>query len=106
MRTTRATTHHGAAKSKSTSQVGTKPRRPVPAGVSATSRQQRRSKVQAAPARESLNGAATLSAEEIHAMVSDAAYLRAEMRNFAPGDELEDWYAAEAEINEWLSRGC
>jgi hypothetical protein len=36
-------------------------------------------------------------------MVAEAAYYRAEHRAFAPGHELEDWCAAEAEINAILS---
>ena len=31
--------------------------------------------------------------------ISKAAYRRAEQRNFAPGRELEDWLAAEREID-------
>ena len=31
-------------------------------------------------------------------MIAVAAYYRAERRGFAPGHELEDWFAAEAEI--------
>ena len=31
-------------------------------------------------------------------MISEAAYYRAERRGFAPGSELDDWLAAEAEI--------
>ena len=33
-------------------------------------------------------------------LVRMAAYLRAERRGFAPGYEIEDWLAAEAEVNE------
>jgi hypothetical protein len=33
-------------------------------------------------------------------MVRIAAYLRAERRGFAPGYEIEDWLAAEAEVTE------
>jgi Protein of unknown function (DUF2934) len=32
------------------------------------------------------------------AMTAEAAYYRAERRGFAPGQELDDWFAAEAEI--------
>jgi hypothetical protein len=32
-------------------------------------------------------------------MIAKAAYLRAERRNFVPGHEVEDWLAAEAEID-------
>ena len=31
-------------------------------------------------------------------MISEAAYYRAQRRGFAPGRELDDWLAAEAEI--------
>lgn len=31
-------------------------------------------------------------------MISEAAYYRAQRRGFAPGRELDDWFAAEAEI--------
>ncbi len=34
-----------------------------------------------------------------NAMVRDAAYLRAEARGFEPGHELDDWLAAEHEVD-------
>lgn len=40
--------------------------------------------------------------EERHQRIATAAYLRAERRNFAPGHELEDWLAAEAEVDREL----
>lgn len=36
-------------------------------------------------------------------MIAEAAYLRAERRGFAPGQEDEDWLAAEAEVDKLLS---
>jgi hypothetical protein len=33
-----------------------------------------------------------------HAMIAEAAYYRAERRGFEPGRELEDWLAAEGDI--------
>jgi hypothetical protein len=36
--------------------------------------------------------------EEKHRLIAEAAYYRAERRNFVPGYELEDWLGAEAEI--------
>jgi hypothetical protein len=45
----------------------------------------------------------TVSAAERHAMIATAAYLRAEQRNFAPGHDVADWLAAEAEVNLRLS---
>jgi Protein of unknown function (DUF2934) len=32
------------------------------------------------------------------AMIAEAAYYRAERRDFAPGHELDDWLEAEAEL--------
>jgi Protein of unknown function (DUF2934) len=42
------------------------------------------------------------SAEEIYRMIREAAYLKAEARNFAPGVELNDWLEAEKEVLESL----
>ena len=33
------------------------------------------------------------------ARIAEAAYFRAQRRGFAPGHELEDWQAAEAEVD-------
>ena len=50
--------------------------------------------------------AASLSeADSRHALIERAAYLRAERRGFATGHELEDWCAAEREIDDQLFRG-
>ena len=38
------------------------------------------------------------SGDELREMIAVAAYYRAQSHNFAPGHELEDWLAAEAEI--------
>jgi hypothetical protein len=45
-----------------------------------------------------------VSAEERWSMIAQAAYFRAEQRNFAPGHELEDWVAAEGEVDRKLAR--
>ena len=45
------------------------------------------------------------SEAEIVAMISQAAYYRAEKRGFQPGLEAEDWLEAEAEIRRRPSRG-
>jgi hypothetical protein len=37
-------------------------------------------------------------------LVAKAAYFRAERRQFQPGHELEDWLAAEAEVDRRLAR--
>ncbi|MGH8202937.1 MAG: DUF2934 domain-containing protein [Steroidobacteraceae bacterium] len=44
----------------------------------------------------------TVSEDARRAMIAQAAYLRAERRGFAPGGEVEDWAAAEAEIDALL----
>lgn len=38
--------------------------------------------------------------------VAEAAYLRAECRGFAPGCELDDWLAAELEVDALLAVEC
>ncbi len=50
------------------------------------------------PPRAEGDGLAKLSQDELNAMISRAAYLRAAQRGFEPGHEVEDWLAAEAEI--------
>lgn len=44
------------------------------------------------------------SSEDIYRMIREAAYLKAEARNFAPGVELQDWLEAEKEVLERLGR--
>jgi hypothetical protein len=43
------------------------------------------------------------SADERHALIAQAAYFRAERRGFAPGHTLEDWLAAEVEVDQRLA---
>jgi hypothetical protein len=38
-------------------------------------------------------------------MIRKAAYLLAERRGFRPGRELEDWLAAEHQVDHWLECG-
>jgi hypothetical protein len=42
--------------------------------------------------------------EERYQLIAKAAYLRAEKRGLGPGSELEDWLAAESEIDKILSK--
>ncbi len=44
-----------------------------------------------------------ISIEEKRQLIAEAAYYRAEKRNFTPGYELEDWLSAEAEVENVLS---
>jgi DUF2934 family protein len=39
------------------------------------------------------------------AMISEAAYFRSAHRGFEPGHEVDDWVAAESEIDAALARG-
>jgi Protein of unknown function (DUF2934) len=41
--------------------------------------------------------------EQRRRMIADAAYHRAQQRGFAPGKELQDWLAAEADVDFMLS---
>lgn len=40
-----------------------------------------------------------------HALICEAAYFRAERRGFCPGQELDDWLAAEGDIDRTLKSG-
>lgn len=54
-----------------------------------------------APARKTLSRTRTadISPEIRYQMIAEAAYLRAEQRGFDGGDPLEDWLAAEHEVD-------
>jgi Protein of unknown function (DUF2934) len=54
---------------------------------------------------EPLRVTATLPDADRHAMIAEAAYFRALERGFAPGHELEDWIAAEAQIDAHIMLG-
>ena len=46
----------------------------------------------------------TISGDERRGLIAQAAYLRAERRQFAGGGEAEDWLAAEAEVDARLKK--
>ena len=46
-----------------------------------------------------------ISAEERYRLIAHHAYLRAEKRGFAPGNEVDDWLQAESEVDRLLRRG-
>ena len=46
-----------------------------------------------------------VSPDTRRAMIAESAFLRAERRGFAPGNEEEDWCAAEREVDALLSAG-
>ena len=43
--------------------------------------------------------------ERRRGLIAEAAYYRAEQRGFEPGHEIEDWCAAEIEIDNYLALG-
>jgi hypothetical protein len=47
----------------------------------------------------------TVSEDVRRAMIAEVAYLRAEQRGFESGNEVEDWLAAEAEVDALLRAG-
>ena len=63
-----------------------------------------------APARDENKSPRTLSnklqvtSQEREQMIATLAYLRAEQRGFAPGQEQEDWLQAEAEVDRLIMK--
>jgi hypothetical protein len=43
------------------------------------------------------------TAADRHALIAQAAYLRAKQRNFAAGNEIEDWLTAEREVDRQIA---
>jgi len=43
-------------------------------------------------------------AKSREALIREVAYLHSSRRSFLPGHELEDWLAAEQQVNEYLAR--
>jgi hypothetical protein len=48
-------------------------------------------------------GSELMSPEMRHDFIAQAAYFRAQRREFEPGHELDDWLAAEAEVDAALT---
>ena len=42
--------------------------------------------------------------EDRQSMIAKAAYFRAQQRHFQPGHELEDWLAAESEVDRRIAQ--
>ena len=61
------------------------------------------SRTRSAPARQTI--AISVSALDREGMIRTAAYFSAQRRHFVSGHELEDWLAAEAEIDTLLLAG-
>jgi hypothetical protein len=76
-----------------------KPRTATAAKPAAKTAPTKTAPTKAAPAKTPAKPAPTaLSAAQWEHMVRTAAYFRAERRGFAPGNEWDDWLAAEAEV--------
>lgn len=48
------------------------------------------------------HGGTSISIDERRQFIAEAAWYRAEARGFAPGGEIDDWLAAEAEVDDRL----
>lgn len=83
------------ATSTSTSKRSSRRRAPAPVSEATTQ----------APETPAVEARSGILPEARHAMISEAAYLRAEKRGFVAGFELDDWLAAEKEIDALLSAG-
>ena len=57
-----------------------------------------------APAKD-VGGPAFVDPQQRTTLIARAAYFRAVERGFEPGHELEDWLAAEAQVDAELMRG-
>ena len=55
-----------------------------------------------AVSKTSTNGSTRIDPAERQQLIAERAYFRAEKRGFAPGGELQDWFEAEAEIEQVL----
>jgi hypothetical protein len=51
---------------------------------------------------ESHTSARSSSARARHALIAVAAYARAQQRGFSPGDDWQDWFLAEREVDALL----
>ncbi|HWZ65048.1 MAG TPA: DUF2934 domain-containing protein [Steroidobacteraceae bacterium] len=54
------------------------------------------------PVRAKSARSTTISPEDRRALIAESAFLRAERRGFAPGEEVADWLAAEQEVDALL----
>ncbi len=45
-----------------------------------------------------------LSYQQRYQMISEAAYLIAEKQSFVPGNEMDNWLAAEKQIDGWIKK--
>lgn len=85
-----------------TAEGGTAGRRGAPGRITGKSPGKSPSKSRGGAAAD--HGGASISVDERRQLIAEAAWYRAEARGFAPGGEVDDWLAAEAEVDENLLR--
>ena len=73
--------------------------------ISPATRKTREKKTVATPAKvvRKRATATTINAEDRQRLIAEAAYLRAEQRDFVGGDPVTDWLEAEADVNASLT---
>jgi hypothetical protein len=105
---------HSPAIMRAEEQVMSEPPATDPSAVSKPSRSRKRSAKgkpsnprpkSAPPAQATAPTRALLHARDRDSLIRTAAYFRAQRRNFESGHELEDWLAAESEIEAALVEG-
>lgn len=77
----------------------------TPSGVDKATTPRRAAPAQPTAAAAEAASGISVSPEARRAMIEQAAYLRAQRRGFAAGNEVEDWLAAEAEVDALLRAG-
>ncbi|HKJ22760.1 MAG TPA: DUF2934 domain-containing protein [Gammaproteobacteria bacterium] len=87
------------ARGKSAAKAGAAKKDGSPRGKAASASRQRKPR----PGPE--QAAAPITSDERTGLIARAAYLRAEQRGFVGGDPVEDWLAAEREVDAALTRG-
>lgn len=93
----------GVAKAKTA--TTTTAAKPKPAGKVSTPKAVAPKAASAKPKRAGVKKPAGVPAEQRRNYIEMAAYYIAERRGFAPGNPLEDWVEAEAEIDRLLAEG-
>lgn len=100
---------NNVTKTGSTPRKGTTRKTAEPAEPAATIQEPAAATARKSPPRARAAGSGPVgrppvSTEERERMIALAAYLRAEQRGFVGGDPMQDWLAAEIEIDTMLSQ--
>ena len=77
----------------------TKPTAKAPTRAKAATPRSTAAATKRAPKRPAPDVVVTIAPDERQRMIAEAAYYRAERRGFSGGSEIEDWLAAEAEVD-------